>query len=296
MPIPYITVFTPAFNRKPYLRLLYESLVAQDFDAFEWVVVDDGSTDGTEAEVAQFINEGKIPIRYHRQDNAGKHAAINQGVALAEGELFFIVDSDDTVVEGALAVIAEQWKRVSQLPNASDFAGICGTRIRQDGGVIGGELDYQELDVSAIAYRFQLGYEGDRAEVLLTSIMADYPYPVVKGERFCADALVWNRIALSFRLRFLNDPLIVCEYLPDGITDTSVRLRKNSPQSSCIYYAEMKHLPGLTQFQRLKAVINFWRFGVYDAQVSLADKYRMIDSKWSMLLYPAARFWKMLNR
>ncbi len=290
---PLITIFTPAYNRKPYLKGLYDSILRQDFTDFEWVVVDDGSTDGTQSEIADFINEEKISIRYYRQDNAGKHVAINRGVGMAQGMLFFIVDSDDTVADGALQAIASQWEAVSLLPNAAEFAGVCGTRIHQDGRVIGGAVDYRTLDVDAVKYRFEMGYEGDRGEVLLTRIMAMYPYPQFSGERFCADALVWNRIGRTFKLRFFNAPLIVCEYLPGGITDTSVRLRKESPRGSCLYYAEMRRLPGLTAVQRLKATINFWRFAVYDQNGSFAEKYKMIGSPWSLLLYPAARLWKM---
>lgn len=292
---PLITIFTPAYNRKPYLKGLYDSIVRQDFTDFEWVVVDDGSTDGTEAALAGFVEAGKIPIQYHRQANAGKHVAINRGVAMARGELFFIVDSDDTVADGALQAIASQWEAVSALPHASEFAGVCGTRIHRDGRVIGGAVDYRTLDVDAVKYRFGMGYQGDRGEVLLTRVMAAYPYPQFPGERFCADALVWNRIAQTFKLRFFDKPLIVCEYLPGGITDTSVRLRKESPQGSCLYYAEMRRLPGLTGAQRLKATINFWRFAVYDRQGSFAQQYKMIGSPWSLLLYPAARLLKMFT-
>lgn len=292
---PHITVFTPTYNRQSYLRPLFESLIKQDYRDFEWVVVDDGSGDDSFLELERLYSEQRIAMQYIRQNNSGKHVAINRGVQMARGELFFIVDSDDTVVEGALAAIAAQWEAVQALPNVADFAGVCGMRVYQDGRVIGGEVDYQILDVDAITYRFGLGYKGDRAEVVRTSVMADYPYPHIPGERFCADALMWNRVGRTFKLRFFDVPLIVCEYLPGGITDTSVKLRKQSPRCSNMYYAEMKHLPGLTASQRLKATINFWRFAVYDKRTSFAKKRKMIGSPWSFVLYPVAWIWKILN-
>lgn len=290
---PLITIFTPAYNRRPYLRPLYSSILRQDFSDFEWVIVDDGSTDGTQLEITDFINEKKIRIQYYRQENAGKHVAVNRGVRMAQGTLFFIVDSDDLVAEGGLQAIASHWEAVSSLPHAAEFAGVCGTRVYPDGRIIGGPIDYNILDATAVEYRFAMGYEGDRGEVLLTRVMAKYPYPQFSGERFCADALVWNRIGQKFKLRFFDTPLIVCEYLPGGITDTSVKLRKQSPQGSCLYYAEMRRLPGLTAVQRLKATMNFWRFAVYDDAGSVAEKYQMIRSPWSFLLHPIARLWKM---
>lgn len=286
MSVPYLTICTPTYNRSFHLASLYESIKEQDFSAFEWVIIDDGSTDGTAGKVKGFIAENRVDIRYKFQANAGKHVAINNGVEMARGELFFIVDSDDTLVGHALSTIVGQWKSVLELPNAAQFAGVCGLRIYKNGSVIGGSVDYDILDVSAIDYRFKLGYKGDRAEVIKTSIMACYPYPQIPGERFCADAVVWNRIAKSYLLRFFNSGIYVCEYLPGGITDTSVRLRQLSPQGTSLYYAEMACLPGLTAWQRLKAVVNFWRFAVYDNKEGWSKKMKKINSLWSLLVWP----------
>src|SRR5690606_29054122 len=161
------------------------------------------------------------------------------------------VDSDDTLTEDALSTVVQQWQAVLGLPDADRFAGVCGLRIHQDGSVIGGDVNYDTLDVSAVDYRFKFRYQGDRAEVIRTDVMRQYPYPQFTGERFCADALVWNRIGKSYLLRYFNKGIYVCEYLDGGITDTSVRLRQSSPKGACLYYAEMAGLPGLTAFQRL---------------------------------------------
>lgn len=294
-PTPYITVFTPSYNRCSYLGLLYESLKKQDFNDFEWVIVDDGSTDDTGAAVGRFIAEDKIDIRYHYQENSGKHVAVNKGVQLAKGELFFTVDSDDTLATHALSTVVRQWRAVLDLPNAAMYAGVCGLRVHMDGNVIGGSVDYETMDVSPIDYRFKLKYRGDRAEVLRTATMALYPYPQIPGERFCADALVLNRIGCSYVIRYFNDGIYVCEYLAGGITDSSVQLRKDSPKGACLYYAEMAKLPGLTEIQRLKAMLNYWRFAVYDTGVSFADHRTAIDSYWSYVMYPAALMLKFVS-
>ncbi len=290
MTVPFITVFTPAYNRRAYLRRLYESLHTQTMVAFEWLIVDDGSTDGTSEEIDSFIAEGKFPIRYYYQENAGKHIAINKGVLLAAGELFFIVDSDDMLRAGALSTIIAQWESVLKLPNSASFAGVCGLRVYGDGSVIGGSVDYDVLDVSAIDYRFKLRYQGDRAEVIRTDIMKQFPYPSFSGERFCADAVVWNRIAMTYRLRFFNEGVYICEYLPGGITDTSVRLRQLSPRGASLYYAEMAALPRLTTGQRIRAVVNFWRFALYNHRDKFGEKYRLINRPWSLIVFPVCYF------
>lgn len=75
-----VTVFTPTYNRAHLIGTLYESLCRQSFRDFEWLVVDDGSTDYTETVISQFKAEGRISIRYIWQENGGKHRAINRGV------------------------------------------------------------------------------------------------------------------------------------------------------------------------------------------------------------------------
>ncbi|MEC3879545.1 glycosyltransferase family 2 protein [Parapedobacter sp. 10938] len=294
-PNPYVTVFTPAYNRCGYLGLLYESLKEQDFDNFEWVIVDDGSTDGTGEAVRRFIADNEINIRYHYQENAGKHVAVNKGVQLGKGELFFTVDSDDTLAPHALSAIVQQWQAVLELPEADSYAGVCGLRVHEDGRVIGGAVDYEVMDVSPIDYRFKLNYKGDRAEVIRRSIMAQYPYPEIANERFCADALTLNRIGCRYMLRYFKDGIYVCEYLAGGITDSSVQLRRDSPKGACLYYAEMAALPGLTKIQRLKAALNYWRFAVYDKQTPFRDHRRAIGSYWSYIMFPAAWMLKLVS-
>src|SRR5690242_19362698 len=99
---PLFTVFTPTYNRAHTIERVYRSLCTQNCRDFEWLVVDDGSTDGTEALIRQWQHEAEFPIRYFWQPNAGKHVAMNRGVAEASGSLFLTLDSDDACVPWAL--------------------------------------------------------------------------------------------------------------------------------------------------------------------------------------------------
>ena len=109
---PLFTVFTPTYNRAATLPRVYASLAAQTCRDFEWLVVDDGSTDGTAALVEGWRRAAPFPLRYLRQANAGKHVAHNRGVAAARGALFLTLDSDDACVPEALARFRHHWEAI----------------------------------------------------------------------------------------------------------------------------------------------------------------------------------------
>lgn len=117
-----ITVFTPTYNRAYIIEKLYRSLQRQTFEDFEWLVVDDGSNDDTEKLFSEWQKEeNKFPIRFYKQENKGKCQAINTALDLAEGLLFFTVDSDDYLTDDALQKISD-WE--GELPKDKPFCGL----------------------------------------------------------------------------------------------------------------------------------------------------------------------------
>ena len=97
-----ITVYTPTYNRANLLQNLYKSLLQQTYRNFEWLIIDDGSTDNTKQVVNGFISQGIIDIRYFYKQNGGQHTALNMGIEKAEGTLLMDVDSDDYLTDNAL--------------------------------------------------------------------------------------------------------------------------------------------------------------------------------------------------
>lgn len=249
-----ITVFTPTYNRAHLLGRLYESLCAQRFTDFEWLIVDDGSTDGTASLVQSFIAKRRIDIKYLSQRNGGKHRAINHGVGQAKGELFFIVDSDDYLPADSLQSIATEYAKCD-----SSMGGVAGLDATDGGKVIGSGLAQEFIECNSMEIRFKHHVTGDLAEVFKTSVMREFPFPEIDGEKFCPEALVWNRIALKYNLRYFNKVIYIAEYQDGGLTDNIVRVRRQSPVTSTTYYAELL-LSSIPWGQKLKAAINYWRF------------------------------------
>ena len=262
-----ITVFTPTYNRAHLLPRLFESLCKQTFKDFEWVIVDDGSVDDTKEVVDKFLvhsfqflddsDKASFPIRYFYQENGGKHRAINRGVKEANGELFFIADSDDILPPNALETVAGIYKEIK---DDSSFAGVCGLDGTFEGNVIGSGLPQNVIDDTSIAVRFKLGVTGDMKEVFRTDVLKEFPFPEIEGECFCPEVLVWNRIATKYKLRYFNQIIYLAEYQNDGITSGIVRARMKSPIASMMTYAEMAEYNNVPFIARVKSAINYWRF------------------------------------
>lgn len=251
-----ITVFTPTYNRAYRLVALYQSLCNQTSQDFEWLIVDDGSTDNTSQLVEKWNNENKITIRYFWQPNGGKHRAINRGVKEANGKMFFIVDSDDKLSDDAIEWISKESEHIMDIKHLAGISGIC---ITSDGSKVGGGPHYDMLECNVFDFRLKHRIKGDMAEVFKTDILRKFPFPEYDGEKFCPEALVWLRIGRHYWMRFFYKGIYICEYLPDGLTAKIVKIRRNSPLASMIFYSEQYHdqIPIIYKF---KAAINFWRF------------------------------------
>lgn len=256
---PFITILTPTYNRASLLPRLFDSLLRQTNKDFEWIVVDDGSTDDTRKVVANLKEKcgGAFPMGYVYKANGGKHMAINIGAERARGELLFIADSDDLLTDDALETVANSWHDIS---DDKSFAGIAGLDIAMDTReVIGSGLPQEHIDCNAIDIRYRHHVTGDMKEVFRTEVLREFPFPEFAGERFCPEQLVWFRMARRYRLRYINKPIYIADYQPDGITAGITRARMRNPSASMLTYAELTECP-VPFLVKVKAAINFWRF------------------------------------
>lgn len=273
-----ITVFTPTYNRASFLPDIFECLCKQTFHGFEWIVVDDGSTDQTKEVMEQIVAEHHtFSIKYIYKANGGKHTAINIGAREADGELFFILDSDDRLPFDSLETVAKYYYQIQNNPN---FGGVSGIDGFTNGDVLGSGLPSSIIDATTIDIRYKYKVKGDMAEVFRTEVMREYPFPEISGEEFCPEALVWNRIAKKYKLRFFNKIIYLAEYQNDGLTANIVKMRMKSPVGSMMTYSEMLSLD-IPLLQKIKASINFWRFSFCSDQVDS----RTIPIKW-LWTYP----------
>ena len=281
------TVFTPTYNRAYVIGNLYRSLQRQTFRDFEWIVMDDGSTDNTEALFASFMQEeNDFPIRYEKVENGGKHRAINKGVSIAEGELFYIVDSDDYLPNDALQIINNIEQTVPQ-ERKHLFAGVCGQKGLENQGEIGQTFSGEMLDITTLE-RSKYQIRGDKAEVYYTSVMKKYPFPEFKGENFLTECVVWDRIgADGYLLRFFNQVVMICEYLPDGLSSKGREIFLNNPRGYGLYLHQSIQYGKLTGLSKWNELLDFYG--------ALRDKVRFVEMASYVRMNPFALWFRFLG-
>lgn len=221
-----LTIVTPAYNRADKLPALYESLCQQTSDDFNWLVVDDGSQDGTKQVIEKMEQEGRLLISYLYKPNGGKHTALNLAIKTVKTELFFIVDSDDVLTPDAVETILRDWDRVRD----QDLCGIGYLRGYDSSKVIGDRYTADGLVDTFINERYNRGINGDKAEVWVTKCLQEAGgFPEYPGERFISESVLWIKMARKRKMLFRNKIIYITEYLAGGLSDSGRALRFRCP-------------------------------------------------------------------
>ena len=229
-----ITVFTPTFNRKYILPKLYQSLCTQSCKDFVWLVVDDGSTDGTGELVRSWMDENQIEIRYYYQENGGKTRAQNKGVELCDTELFVCIDSDDylsspSVVQDNL----DYWEKHSSLITAPETCGMVSYR-RMLSGKQGRFPDH--LQLATLSELYDSGYRGETTLVFKTEVLKKNLFPVFEGEKYVTEGYLYDQLDEVYKLLVFPYYSQDCEYQSDGITRNGWDILFRNPKSYRMYY------------------------------------------------------------
>ena len=253
-----ISIITPAYNRAIYLERLYESLILQTCNDFEWIIINDGSTDETEEVINKFCLEEKINIIYEYQQNSGKHKALNKAIKISNRELVFFVDSDDYLSSHCIQFISEKWNLV-KVDNM--LVGISGSKMSTEGEIIGSlgvTLMDEYIDANSFEYRYKYKVKGDKAEVFRKDIIEKYKFPEIADEKFIPEALVYNRIASDgYKLRWFREPIYICEYRSDGLTAQGGSLFAKSWNGYSLYLKEMLAYKEVPMILKLKLLVSY---------------------------------------
>lgn len=268
-----LTIVTPTYNRCRELKNLWMSLQKQTSKAFEWLVVDDGSTDETESCVERFRSSSDFPIRYLYKENGGKHTALNVGINTVRSALTFIVDSDDYLTEDAVRSILKLHEKYQNQP---DLCGYVFLRCFPDGRINGKKFRTDEEVASYIDVRINGEHmDDDKAEVFRTHCLKEFPFPEYPGEKFLGEDLIWLRMSRKYKMVHVNQAIYVGNYLENGLTNNRRRHNIASPVG-CMHRAEEFLKTDLNMRYRLKGALQYIIYGKF-AGCSIRDLIKKTD-------------------
>lgn len=289
-----LTILTPTYNRADFLPRLYESLLRQTNPDFDWFVVDDGSEDGTSGLIGRYMQEKKIRISYERQPNAGKHTALNRGIAMIESALTFIVDSDDYLPEDAVDTILAFHEKYKNAPNLCGYSFL---RCHSDGRVNTAYFPEDEKTDTYLHVRINGNIGGDKAEVFYTDILKKYPFPVFEGEKYMPEDAVWMRMSGPYQMVHINKNVYICDYLEGGLTNTGRKMKIHSPKGMALrsqIYLENRETCLKVRIKMMVLYIIYGHFAGY-------ERKRLFGQVTDKLLYlvcflPSFVLYKRWNR
>ncbi len=232
-----ITVVTPTYNRAHTLCRVFDSLLQQTYQNFKWLVVDDGSTDGTAELVQGFKEKAWFPVDYAYMDHAGKYGAVNLSYQLVDTKYIINCDSDDAMLPNGLETIMKLWNEVPKDKLAKIWC-VTGRCIDSATGEIVGDLFPENInDLSGKEKRkvlFQT--RGEKHSCRLTEIVKRFPYPTFPDTGKLVPNHTWIRINALYDQYCSNEPVSI--YYQDSI-DSLAKSPSKERKLGYYYYAVM---------------------------------------------------------
>lgn len=275
----FLSIITPTYNRGYILSKCYESLLAQTCNDFEWVIVDDGSTDNTEQLVKAFIEENILKIKYIKKKNGGKHRAHNVAVGEAEGKLIICVDSDDFLTEDAVYSVKKFW----QENRTENCIGILAKR----GDIVERKpicSAWPEHLKSSTMFDLNEKYNfyGDTALFFRADILKKNLFVEFEKEKFLPESNLYCDLDKIGEMLLLDKVVYLCEYLPDGLTAKFHSLLKKNPNGTADTYYKMMCLSS--------SIKSKLKYGI------LVNLYKSISNNRKELKFDNGKFWLIITK
>ena len=248
-----ITVFTPTYNREYILGKCYQSLNRQTCKDFVWLIIDDGSTDGTKALVDGWMQQDNgYEIRYVYKENGGLHTGYNKAIELMDTELSICIDSDDSMPEDGIERILDTWKNRKE----PDIAGLIGLDYDESGNLIGTLLP--ETDSINAATLLMQPNIGDKKYVMRNDLWRSMgQMPVFKGEKNFNPHYFVIKLSSKYRFQPVNQCFCVVDYQPNGMSANIWNQYYNSPNSFAEYRRAIMQVPGMTFAYRYRTAAHY---------------------------------------
>jgi Glycosyltransferases involved in cell wall biogenesis len=233
-----ISVFTSTYNRADSIYRVYDSLKKQTCKNFEWILIDDGSTDNTDMVIQRILSEKIITIHHIRfNKNSGKHIAHNKAIEIASGELFSIVDSDWELEENALQYAINCWFNIPEQEKNALFAMYFGCNL-VDGASHSLSISAEYVITDEIEMQYKLKLSGDCWTVGKTSVFREYLFPGDFVGHYYPEGIIWKRISQNYKIIVYSKELCVIHFDNENSISRGKRTLQSAAKYVCLVAAD----------------------------------------------------------
>ena len=271
-----VDVITPVYNRAHYLENLFFS-IAQHRIIRNWIVVDDGSEDCPDVIISSFPKTESLNIIYKRIEKSGFNAALNIGFSFLESTFFLKVDSDDLICKDFTANLKNAVNQIMIYGKESHIYGFSFRTMDKDNNLLGTLNIPDRFRISHFPSSFICQYSyvrvyskissGDLADIFLTSFAKyHFRYPIFADENYSPTSLLHSSYALKYlskSLVYVDAPLLIKNYLPDGLTQRKLTDLRANPKSYLLLALQQLSFPLLPIFSKIGLLKTIVRANIY---------------------------------
>ena len=259
--MPRVSIVTPSWNRAEYLPKVYAALVAQTFQDFEWIVVDDGSEDDTQAVMQELLEKSPFPVTFaHYSKRVGKCRADNTLLELAKGDKVLWCDSDDELVSDAIEKMLGVWDEIP-LQEQNEYIAVIALCVDQDGHIQSSGFDNFIPFSSSWNDALELhGMTGDMCFMLNSTFLADARF--LEVDLVMSESGFWTQFRDKKVICF-PDPLKVVTRTTENRISGSSRMEFCRGKAHAILLADNDRYLNMSFKRQIKIASNLIRYSIH---------------------------------
>ncbi len=199
-----VTVFTPFYNRRRTIDRVFDSLLLQTYKDFEWMIIDDGSSEDISDLLKIYREKADFNIRYYYKKNGGKHTAANWANYLTDSEYMIILDSDDAILPKTIEYFIKSWDSIDE-SRKDEYWSVVGRCLDADSNKPESAPFPDDINEAENPREIAATCPGEKFSCIKTSKLKEFPFPEPEGTNFITECVVWNKLDKKYKQYYTNE-------------------------------------------------------------------------------------------
>lgn len=217
------TLFTPCYNGAHCIHRVFDSVTSQTYRNFEWIIINDCSTDDSDNVIRNLIKTlpSEINVKYFvNERNLGKHRSWNRALKIATGDLWICCDCDDSFSPKSLEILNKKWNTVCDDDTFCGINSIC--KDPHTGEIRGSKFPKDNFISDKLKLATIDNVPGEKWDCTRIDLLRKRPFPEVEGSYFTEVYVWWMLAHWGYKLLCINEPLRDYWYEPNSLMNNPI--------------------------------------------------------------------------